>query len=188
MRSKPAGSAAGASAASSHTAPSPGGDRAADALLKQSGVIREMSLKDLFSTAKVFANCPIPKGDRVAIVTNSGGPGIMATDAVCEFGMQMAPISDETKAELRSFLPAAASVKNPVDMIASAPLEHYRRTVETVLADPNVDMVMVIYLPFLGLKDIDVARELMRIRADHPEKPIVGVFMTRANSSSSSPK
>ncbi|HAB81758.1 MAG TPA: GNAT family acetyltransferase, partial [Sutterella wadsworthensis] len=74
----------------------------------------------------------IPKGDRVAIVTNSGGPGIMATDAVCEFGMQMAPISDETKAELRSFLPAAASVKNPIDMIASAPLEHYRRTVETV--------------------------------------------------------
>ena len=139
-----------------------------------------MSLKDLFSTAKVFANCPIPKGDRVAIVTNSGGPGIMATDAVCEFGMQMAPISDETKAELRSFLPAAASVKNPVDMIASASLEHYRRTVETVLADPNVDMVMVIYLPFLGLKDIDVARELMRIRADHPEKPIVGVFMTKS--------
>lgn len=173
-------SAAGASAASSHTGSLAGGDRAADALLKQSGVIREMSLKDLFSTAKVFANCPIPKGDRVAIVTNSGGPGIMATDAVCEFGMQMAPISDETKAELRSFLPAAASVKNPVDMIASAPLEHYRRTVETVLADPNVDMVMVIYLPFLGLKDIDVARELMRIRADHPEKPIVGVFMTKS--------
>ena len=173
-------SAAGASAASSHTGSLAGGDRAADALLKQSGVIREMSLKDLFSTAKVFANCPIPKGDRVAIVTNSGGPGIMATDAVCEFGMQMAPISDETKAELRSFLPAAASVKNPVDMIASAPLEHYRRTVETVLADPNVDMVMVISLPFLGLKDIDVARELMRIRADHPEKPIVGVFMTKS--------
>ena len=120
-------SAAGASAASSHTGSLAGGDRAADALLKQSGVIREMSLKDLFSTAKVFANCPIPKGDRVAIVTNSGGPGIMATDAVCEF-----------------------------------------------------DMVMVIYLPFLGLKDIDVAGELMRIRADHPEKPIVGVFMTKS--------
>lgn len=69
-------------------------------------------------------------------------------------------------------------MKNPVDMIASAPLEHYRRTTETILKDPNVDMVIVIYLPFLGLKDIDVAKELMRIRADHPEKPIVGVFMT----------
>ena len=171
-------SAAGASAASSHTGSLAGGDRAADALLKQSGVIRELSLRELFSSAKVFANCPIPKGDRVAIVTNSGGPGIMATDAVCGHGMQMAQISDETKAKLREFLPAAASVKNPVDMIALAPLEHYRRTVETVLADPAVDMVMVIYLPFLGLKDIDVAQALMEIRAAHPEKPIVGVFMT----------
>ncbi|WP_295491261.1 acetate--CoA ligase family protein [uncultured Sutterella sp.] len=171
-------SAAGASAASSHTGSLAGGDRAADALLKQSGVIRELSLRELFSSAKVFANCPIPKGDRVAIVTNSGGPGIMATDAVCGHGMQMAQISDETKAKLREFLPTAASVKNPVDMIASAPLDHYRRTVETVLADPEVDMVMVIYLPFLGLKDIDVAQALMEIRAAHPEKPIVGVFMT----------
>ena len=171
-------SAAGASAASSHTGSLAGGDRAADALLKQSGVIRELSLRELFSSAKVFANRPIPKGDRVAIVTNSGGPGIMATDAVCGHGMQMAQISDETKAKLREFLPTAASVKNPVDMIASAPLDHYRRTVETVLADPEVDMVMVIYLPFLGLKDIDVAQALMEIRAAHPEKPIVGVFMT----------
>ena len=111
-------------------------------------------------------------------MTNSGGPGIMATDAVCEYGMQMAQLSDETKAKLRSFLPAAASVKNPVDMIASAPLEHYRQTLETLLADENVDMIMAIYLPFLGLKDIDVAKALMEIKAQHPDKPIVGVFMT----------
>ena len=173
-------SAAGASAASSHTGSLAGGDRAADALLKQSGVIREMSLKDLFSTAKVFANCPIPKGDRVAIVTNSGGPGIMGTDAICEKGMKMAELTDETKAKLRSFLPAAASVRNPVDMIASAPIEHYRQTLETVLADPNVDMVITIYLPFLGLKDTDVARAIMEIKAAHPEKPVVGVFMTKS--------
>ena len=81
-----------------------GADKAANALLNQSGVIREYSLKNLFSTAKVFANCPIPKGDRVAIITNSGGPGIMATDAVCEYGMQIAKISDATKDKLRSFL------------------------------------------------------------------------------------
>ena len=115
-------------AASSHTGSLAGADKAANALLAQSGVIREYSLKDLFATAKVFANCPIPKGDRVAIITNSGGPGIMATDAICEAGMQMAQISEETKAKLRSFLPAAASVKNPVDMIASAPIEHSKRT------------------------------------------------------------
>lgn len=174
-------SAAGASAASSHTGSLVGADKAADALLKQSGVIREFSLQKLFSTAKIFSNAPLPKGDRIAIVTNSGGPGIMATDAICEYGMQRAPLSEATKDELRSFLPPAASVKNPVDMIASAPLEHYRRTLETVLADDNVDMVVVIYLPFLGLKDIDVTKEIMRIKNEHPDKPIVGVFMTKSD-------
>ena len=172
-------SAAGASAASSHTGSLAGADKAANALLMQSGVIREYSLKNLFATAKVFANCPIPKGDRVAIITNSGGPGIMATDAVCEYGMQMAKISDATKDKLRSFLPSAASVKNPIDMIASAPIEHYKQTLETVIADENVDMIMVIYLPFLGLKDIDVAKAVMEIKAQYPHKPVIGVFMTK---------
>jgi acetate---CoA ligase (ADP-forming) len=174
-------SAAGASAASSHTGSLAGADKAANALLQQSGVIREYSLRNLFSTAKVFATSPIPKGDRVAIITNSGGPGIMATDAVCEYGLQMAPITDETKEKLRSFLPAAASVKNPVDMIASAPIEHYKQTLETVIADPNVDMIITIYLPFLGLKDIDVAKALMEIKELHPEKPVLGVFMTTSD-------
>lgn len=172
-------SAAGASAASSHTGSLAGADKAADALLKQSGVIREFTLQNLFNTAKVFSHCPLPKGDRVAIVTNSGGPGIMATDTVVECGMQMAELSDATKEKLRSFLPAAASVKNPVDMIASAPLDHYQQTLETVLSDDGVDMVIVIYLPFLGLKDIDVAKAVMDIKAQHPNKPIVGVFMTK---------
>ena len=172
-------SAAGASAASSHTGSLAGADKAANALLQQSGVIREYSLKNLFATAKVFANCPIPKGNRVAIITNSGGPGIMATDAVCEYGMQMAKITDQTKETLRSFLPAAASVKNPIDMIASAPIEHYKQTLETVIADENVDMIMVIYLPFLGLKDIDVTKAVMEIKAQYPHKPVIGVFMTK---------
>ena len=173
-------SAAGASAASSHTGSLAGADKAANALLAQSGVIREYSLKDLFATAKVFANCPIPKGNRVAIITNSGGPGIMATDAVCEHGMQMAKISDATKEKLRSFLPSAASVKNPIDMIASAPIEHYQQTLETVIVDVNVDMIITIYLPFLGLKDIDVAKALMEIKAKNPQKPVIGVFMTKS--------
>lgn len=173
-------SAAGASAASSHTGSLAGADKAAAALLKQSGIIREFSLENMFQTAKVFANCPIPKGDRVAIITNSGGPGIMATDAISEYGMQMAKISDATKDKLRSFLPSAASVKNPIDMIASAPIEHYKQTLETVIADENVDMIIVIYLPFLGLKDIDVAKAVMEIKSQHPDKPIIGVFMTKS--------
>ena len=173
-------SAAGASAASSHTGSLAGADKAANALLGQSGVIREYSLKDLFATAKVFANCPIPKGNRVAIITNSGGPGIMATDAVCEHGMQMAKISDATKEKLRSFLPSAASVKNPIDMIASAPIEHYQQTLETVIADENVDLMITIYLRFIGLNENDVAKGLIEIKAKNPQKPVIGVFMTKS--------
>lgn len=171
-------SAAGASAASSHTGSLAGADKAADALLKQSGVIRELKLESLFSTAKVFSTCPIPKGNRVAIITNSGGPGIMATDAVCEHGLEIAKISDATKDKLRSFLPSTASVKNPIDMIASASMEQYTETIKTVLADENVDMLMVIFLPLIGQKDIDIAKAVMEIKAQHPEKPIIGVFIT----------
>lgn len=174
-------SAAGASAASSHTGSLAGADKAADALLKQSGVIRESLLKNLFSTAKVFSNCPIPKGNRVAVITNSGGPGIMATDAICEYGLEMAQISDKTKAHLRSFLPAAASVKNPVDMIASASMEHYSETLKTIIADENVDMIMVIFLPLMGTKDIDIAKAIIEIKNQHPEKPIIGVFITKSD-------
>ena len=104
----------------------------------------------------------------------------MATDAVCEYGMEMAKITDQTKETLRSFLPSAASVKNPIDMIASAPIEHYKQTLQTVIADENVDMIMVIYLPFLGLKDIDVAKAVMEIKAQYPQKPVIGVFMTKS--------
>lgn len=171
-------SEAGASAASSHTGSLAGADKAADALLKQSGVIRELKLESLFSTAKVFSTCPIPKGNRVAIVTNSGGPGIMATDAVCEYGMEIAKISDATKDKLRSFLPDTASVKNPIDMIASASMEQYTETIKTVLADDSVDMLMVIFLPLIGQTDIDIAKAVMGIKEQHPEKPIIGVFIT----------
>lgn len=171
-------SEAGASAASSHTGSLAGADKAADALLKQSGVIRELKLESLFSTAKVFSTCPIPKGNRVAIVTNSGGPGIMATDAVCEHGLEIAKISDATKDKLRSFLPDTASVKNPIDMIASASMEQYTETIKTVLAEDSVDMLMVIFLPLIGQTDIDIAKAVMEIKKQHPEKPIIGVFIT----------
>lgn len=172
-------SSQGASAASSHTGSLAGADMAADALLKQCGVIRADSLLEMFETAKVFANCPLPKGNRVAIMTNSGGPGIMATDALVEYGLEMSAISEETKTKLRSFLPAAASVKNPVDMIASAPIEHYKQTLETLLADNSVDMVMAIYLPFMGVKPMEAAKALMEIKAKHPEKPVIAAFMAK---------
>lgn len=171
-------SEAGASAASSHTGSLAGSDKAADALLKQCGVIREFSLQSLFSTAKVFSRSPLPAGDRIAVITNSGGPGIMAADALSAHGLTVARLSEKTQSALREFLPAVASVKNPVDMIASAPLDHYEKTLDTVLSDPGVDAALVIYLPFLGLKDTAVAQAVCRAKEKHPDKPLIGVFMT----------
>lgn len=174
-------STAGASAASSHTGSLAGSDKAADALLRQSGVIRETSLQTLFATAKVFSRSPLSHGNRIAIITNSGGPGIMAADAISDLGLEVAKLSSETQTALRSFLPAVASVKNPVDMIASAPLEHYEKTLDTVLADENVDAALVIYLPFLGLKDTEVAKAVCEAKARHADKPLIGVFMTESH-------
>jgi len=171
-------SAAGASAASSHTGSLAGADLAADALIKQSGVIRATSVLEMFEIAQAFENCPIPKGNRVAVITNSGGPGIMATDAICELGLEMAQISEKTKEHLRSFLPAAASVKNPIDMIATAPLEHYPQTLEAVIADENVDAIMMISVPFANVDPMEIAKTIMDVKTKHPEKPILCVMMT----------
>ena len=173
-------SSAGASAASSHTGSLAGSDKAADALLKQCGVIRETSLQTLFATAKVFSRSPLSAGNRIAIITNSGGPGIMAADAISAAGLEVAKLKEETQTALRSFLPAVASIKNPVDMIASAPLEHYEKTLDAVLSDENVDAAIVIYLPFLGLKDTEVARAVCRAKDLHPTKPLIGIFMTES--------
>jgi acetyltransferase len=170
-------SEAGASAASSHTGALAGADLAADALLKQSGVIRVFSVLEMFEVAQAFANCAVPKGKRIAIMTNAGGPGIMATDAICEKGLEMAVISDSTKEYMKSYLPAAASVKNPVDMIASAPVEHYEKTLKALIAEETVDAIIVIYLPLMGLDPMDVSKTIMNIKAENPKKPILAVIM-----------
>lgn len=171
-------SAAGAKAASSHTGALAGADLAADALLKQSGVIRVTSILELFEVAQIFTSCPLPKGNRVAVITNTGGPGIMATDALSEYGLEMANLKEETKNTMKSFLSAAASVKNPIDMIASAPIEHYTKCLEAVLEDENVDMALVIALPFMGQDPMKIANGIMEMREKYPDKPIVNVFIT----------
>lgn len=174
-------SAAGASAASSHTGSLAGADKAAEALLKQSGVIREISLKQMFDTAQTFTHCPLPKGNRVAIVTNAGGLGILATDALQDNGLEIATISQASKDYMKSYLPDAASVKNPVDMIASATKEHYCKTMEACIKDENVDMVLVIYLKIMGEPDIEMTKALMEVRAKHGDKPILLMVMTTSD-------
>ena len=113
---------------------------AVDALFRQTGVIRAETLDEMFDIAAALENQPLLKGRRVAIVTNAGGPGILCTDACEAGGLTVPEFSAETKQKLRQFLPASASVSNPVDMIASAGAQSYRRTIETVLSSADVGL------------------------------------------------
>jgi acetyl coenzyme A synthetase (ADP forming)-like protein len=176
----------GARAASSHTGSLAGADNAVDALCLQSGVIRTDTIEELFDVAMLLANQPLPKGGRVGIVTNAGGPAIMASDA-CEFqGLELPALSETTMAALRAFLPAEASVKNPVDMIASATPESFEKSVRLVMADPNIDALLAIYVPPIVTTPIEVAMAIVRgaqeaahalaARGEAP-KPILSCFM-----------
>ncbi len=141
-------SASGQRAATSHTgALLAASDRTVDALLRQVGVIRTDTLEEMFDVAALLANQPIPKGPNVAIVTNAGGLGIQCADTCEARGLAVPELSAETVAELRSFLPAAAGVANPVDMIASATGDDYGRAIRTVAADEGVDALIVLYIP-----------------------------------------
>ena len=143
--------AEGARAASSHTGAMAGTDVTVSAFLDQCGVLRADTIGELFDVARALDRCPLPSGSRVAIVTNAGGPGIMATDACVNLELEMAELSPATRAHLASFLPSAASLGNPVDMIASATAAQYERTVAAVLADPGVDAAIVVNVtPLLG--------------------------------------
>ena len=176
----------GARAASSHTGSLAGADNAVDALCHQSGVIRTDTIEEMFDVAMVLANQPLPRGNRIGIITNAGGPAIMASDACESHGLELPSLSNATLAELRSYLPSEASVRNPVDMIASATPESFERTVRLVMTDPNIDSVLAIYVPPIVTTPLEVAtaivngsqaacRELVA-RGEAP-KPILSCFM-----------
>jgi len=172
---------AGAAAASSHTGALAGADRAVSALLEQMGVLRVDTLDDMFHLLMALARCPVPPGGsqgRVAIVTNAGGPGIMATDACVNLGLPLAELSEETKRKLRSALPPEASVANPVDMIASADAPHYAHCLETVLADPSVDAVILISVTPILYNPIDVIEAATPISL-RSGKPVLAVMMAK---------
>ena len=171
-------SAGGAKAASSHTGALATSDAIVNDLFRQAGIIRTGTLEEMFDVAALLANQPLPNGRRVAILTNAGGPGILAADACEANGLQLAQLSDATATALRSFLPAAASVGNPVDMIASASPEQYRRSLELLLADAGVDAVVAIYIPVLPTDAPDVAAAI-RASADS-SKTILATFMSSA--------
>ncbi len=169
-------SEAGARAASSHTGALAGRDVAIDALLNQCGVLRARTIEEMFNTIQAFTRCPLPDGNRVCVLTNAGGPAILATDACEEHGLAMAELSEETKDGLRKILPAEASVMNPVDMIASADHRTYRACLEIILNDSEVDMVMVIFVPPMMINPIEVATAVTEVTRAH-KKPVLGIFM-----------
>lgn len=147
---------AGRRAAGSHTASLAGSDVAVEALVRQSGLIRAETLDEMFHLAAALSNQPLPRGKRVAIVTNAGGPGILCADACESGGLRLPELKHDTQAELATFLPPAASLKNPVDMIASASPEQYRQTIETILSRDEIDALIVIYTPIGVANDDEV--------------------------------
>jgi len=175
---------AGERAASSHTGALAAGDVAVEALFRQAGVIRTETMEELFNVATVLANQPVPSGNRVAILTNGGGPGILAADACESNGLSVPELDASTVEQLRAFLPAEAGVRNPVDMVASATAQSYGRALRILSADPNVDALLVIFVPPVVTKPGDVAHEMASAQADinaargQQGLPIVSVFMS----------
>jgi acetate---CoA ligase (ADP-forming) len=172
---------AGVRAASSHTAAISSGDTAVDALFRQTGVIRTDTLEELFDVATLLTTQGLPSGNKVAILTNAGGPGILAADALEANGLEVPPLSDRTIEELRSFLPVEAGVDNPVDMIASASPASYGRALEVLGNAEEVDILFVIFIPTSAVHIPDVAAALIDAKSRLPEDvPVVSVFLSAA--------
>ncbi len=177
---------AGAMAAASHTGSLAGSEAVYDAIFAQSGVIRVESIDELFDFAIAFAyknenalgkmRRKVPHGNRVAIVTNAGGPGIVATDMTVVSGLELAKFSEETKEALRSYLPVTANVNNPVDVIGDAAQDRYENALSTVIKDEHVDGALVILTPQSMTNAIGTAEAVVRI-ARRSYKPILCCFM-----------
>lgn len=166
----------GRKAISSHTGSLAGSDQTIETAMRQCGVIRARTVEDLFDYAKAFSWLPLPRNNRVAIITNAGGPGIMATDTLARTQLRLAELSEATKRYLSKRLPATASVHNPVDIIGDALADRYQLAIDAVLADKNVDAVVVILTPQSMTEEKETA-ELVAERVKKSKKPILPVFM-----------
>ncbi len=169
---------AGARAASSHTGALAGLDVAVDALFEQCGVLRATSIEELFDFALAFANQPLPAGNRIAILSNAGGPAIIATDACVSLGMEISTFQPKTSRKLRRNLPEEASINNPVDILGDGGPERYKMALETIITDPNVDAVITIFVPPLVTNPLDIAKAITEISSKY-SKPVLGCFMGR---------
>ncbi len=169
-------SQSGAQAASSHTGALAGSDLAYETAFEDCGIIRARSMTELFDLAVAFSRCVPPAGNRVAIVTNSGGPGIIATDNVELKGLRMARFEKETIEELRANLPGEANVYNPVDVLGDARTDRYRFALNKVLDDPNVDSVLVLMCPTAVTEAEETSKAIVEARDNHPGKPVLAAY------------
>ncbi len=173
-------SPAGARATSSHTgALISTSDVTVDALFRQAGVIRTDTMHELFDVGALLSTQPPPEGSRVAIVTNAGGPGILCADACQAAGLEVRELPEQVRASLREFLAPEASLANPVDMIATAPAESYRRTIETLVRARACDAIIAIFVPPLVTQVGDVAREISEAAVLAGGVTLATVFMDR---------
>jgi len=172
-------SVAGARAASSHTGAMAGADAAYDALFKQCGVLRASSIEQLFDIGKVFASGIKPRGRNTAVLTNAGGPAIMAADACSARGLRLPPLSQSTLDELASYLPPEAALINPVDMISSATPESYRFCMRALARDPAVDSLFVIFVAPPTVDPTGTLQAIAEVCAECQHKPIIVCLMGR---------
>jgi len=169
-------SAKGAAAISSHTGSLAGSDQAVSALFKQSGVIRANSLEDLFDYAQSFSLLKLPVGNRVAIITNAGGPGVMTTDAVEGTRLELATLSKSTQEKLKKVLPPAANIHNPIDLVGDADELRYKNALNIIEADRDVDSILVLLTPQTSTK-IEATAQLILKKIKQSKKTIIPVFM-----------
>jgi acetyl coenzyme A synthetase (ADP forming)-like protein len=172
--------AAGARAASSHTAALAGSEAAVDALFHQAGVLRADSLEELLDLTSLLSSQPLPRGNRVAILTNAGGLGILCADACEAAGLSLSELSSKTRERLGSILPAEASVSNPVDMLGSAVASTYAEALPLLLGDHTVDAVIVLFVPPVVAGADEVASAIVRAveKAGNTEKPVLACVIS----------
>ena len=174
---KSGGTAAGAKAASSHTGSLAGSETAYECMFARAGIVRCESITQQFDFAVAFANQPLPKGPSVAIITNAGGAGIMAADAIERLGLTFAKPAEETIEKLAAHLPVAANLQNPFDVLGDALADRYEFALDVVLDDPNVDTVLVLLTPQAMTEAGPTAEAIVRKAREKPNKPILACFM-----------
>jgi len=169
---------AGARAVSSHTGTLAGSARAYEAAFKQAGIIRANTIRDLFNYATAFSYQPLPKGKKVAIITNAGGPGIMATDECEKNNILLASLEKETIDGLKEFLPEAANFYNPIDILGDALADRYKKTLEVVIKDNNVDAIVMLLTPQAMTQPYRTARAIVEvIGKSGKDIPVAASFM-----------